>query len=255
MQITYYKEYSRYMGRDMEFKVYGSGGVPMLALPCRGGRFYDWEDHGMTSAAAQFIDSGRLQVFCADSADGESFLAGGDARTRAEKAERWFCYLTLELYPRILELNGGKAGTVAAAGTDLGAAHALRLWLRRPELFCGVIALSGEYEAARFFGQAADDLTLRCGCAELVRSGVFRAPTAPQTAADETPAAAPVILCAGRGPWEDAALASTQAMAGLLQAAGADVQLEVWGDDVSHDWAWWQRQFSLFTARLLNAVH
>ena len=42
MQITYYKEYSRYMGREMEFKVYGSGGVPMLALPCRGGRFYDW---------------------------------------------------------------------------------------------------------------------------------------------------------------------------------------------------------------------
>lgn len=253
MQITYYKEYSRYMGREMEFKVYGSGGVPMLALPCRGGRFYDWEDHGMTAAVAQHIDGGRLQLFCADSADNESFLAEGDARSRAQAAERWFCYLTLELYPRILEINGGKTGSVVAAGTDLGAAHALRLWMRRPELFAGAIALSGEYEASRFFGEGKDDLVLRCGCAELVRSGVFQ-PAAPAQDTGKAPKAAPVILCAGRGPWEDAALASTQAMAKLLQDAGTAVQTEVWGDDVTHDWSWWQRQLSLFTARVLDAL-
>ena len=32
MQIRYYKEYSRYLDRGMEFKVYGTAGVPVLAM-------------------------------------------------------------------------------------------------------------------------------------------------------------------------------------------------------------------------------
>ena len=43
IQGTYYKEWSRMLGRDMEFKVYGHAGTPVLALPARGGRFYDWD--------------------------------------------------------------------------------------------------------------------------------------------------------------------------------------------------------------------
>jgi len=38
IQGTYYKEWSRMLGRDMEFKVYGHAGTPVLALPARGGR-------------------------------------------------------------------------------------------------------------------------------------------------------------------------------------------------------------------------
>ena len=40
IQGTYYKEWSTVLGREMEFKVYGHAGVPVLALPARGGRFY-----------------------------------------------------------------------------------------------------------------------------------------------------------------------------------------------------------------------
>lgn len=253
MQTAYYKEYSRYLGREAEFKVYGTGGLAVLALPCRGGRFYDWEDHGMTGAAASLIDGGQIQLFCADSADGESFLAEGDARPRAEAAERWFCYLTRELYPRISALNGGPAGRVLTAGTDLGAAHALRLRLRRPDLFCGVIALSGIYEGSRWFGEAADDLVLRCGCAELVRSGaadlsLLRGASSGEGEAENGPAA-PILLCAGQGAWEEEALASTRTMAALLEQAGVRTQTEYWGQDVTHDWPWWQRQFALFAGQ------
>ena len=37
IQGTYYKEWSTVLGREMEFKVYGNAGVPVLALPARGG--------------------------------------------------------------------------------------------------------------------------------------------------------------------------------------------------------------------------
>ena len=53
MEGTYYKEWSAVLDREMEFKVYGHSGVPVLALPARGGRFYDWENNGMPDAAAR----------------------------------------------------------------------------------------------------------------------------------------------------------------------------------------------------------
>ena len=80
MQGTYYKEWSRMLGREMEFKVYGTAGVPVLALPARGGRFYDWENNGMPEAVASLLSSGKVQLFTADGIDAESLLAGERCR-------------------------------------------------------------------------------------------------------------------------------------------------------------------------------
>ena len=126
IQGTYYKEWSRMLGRDMEFKVYGHAGTPVLALPARGGRFYDWENNGMPDAIAPLLNEGKVQLFCADSIDAESLLAGDTApRRRAEMQEKYFNYLTGELAPRILALNGAKKDTLLwAVGVDTGAYQA-----------------------------------------------------------------------------------------------------------------------------------
>ena len=121
IQGTYYKEWSRVLGRDMEFKVYGTAGVPVLALPARGGRFYDWENNGMPDAIAQLLNEGKVQLFCADSIDGEAVLNGDiPVRRRAEMEEKYFVYLTAELAPRVLALNEAeKAGQVINVTDDL----------------------------------------------------------------------------------------------------------------------------------------
>ena len=86
IQGTYYKEWSTVLGREMEFKVYGHAGVPVLALPARGGRFYDWENNGMPDAIAQLLNEGKVQLFCADAMDGEGLLNGDlPQRRRAEQ--------------------------------------------------------------------------------------------------------------------------------------------------------------------------
>lgn len=41
MHVRYYKEYSQHLQRDMEFKVYGHAGLPMIVFPCQDGNFYD----------------------------------------------------------------------------------------------------------------------------------------------------------------------------------------------------------------------
>ena len=44
MYTAYYREYSQNLHRDMEFKVYGHGGKPVLFIPCQEGRFFDFEN-------------------------------------------------------------------------------------------------------------------------------------------------------------------------------------------------------------------
>ena len=82
MNIQYYKKYSFNLNRDMEFKVYGSGGKPLIVIPCQCGRFYEFEDMKMLDVYAPFIEQGKIQVFTIDTIDGETFTATGGERGR-----------------------------------------------------------------------------------------------------------------------------------------------------------------------------
>ena len=263
MDGTYYKEWSAALHREMEFKRYGHGGTPVLALPARGGRFYDWENNALPEAVAALLQAGKLQLFCADGIDAESLLAGNDTpRRRAEMQEKYFCYLTEELAPRILELTAApKAAEAKAekadkteekpvlwcAGVDTGAYQAVNCRLRRPALFAGAIGLSGLYNAARFFGGEADDLILRNSPLKaLPENGIYDRKLL--AAADENS----LLLCAGQGGYEDDARADTEALRAALDAAALPCHVEIWGSDVSHDWYWWGKEFGLFAARIFG---
>lgn len=60
MEMQYFKEYSPELGRDMECKLYGHAGRPMLYIPCQDGRFFDFENFHMTDALAPWIESGNF---------------------------------------------------------------------------------------------------------------------------------------------------------------------------------------------------
>lgn len=249
MQGTYYKEWSSVLNREMEFKVYGSTGVPVLALPARGGRFFDWENNGMPDAIAQLLNEGKIQLFCADSVDGEGVLNGDlPLRRRAEAQEKYFVYLTAELAPRILTLNKAEKGTkIWCAGVDLGAYQAVNCRLRRPNLFAGAVGMGGIYDLSRFWGVENDDLVLRCSPLLYLQENGIANKLALAKAEENS-----LILCAGQGAYEDDAKADTQALADVLKAQGLPAHLEVWGGDVSHDWYWWGKMWSLFAPRILE---
>ena len=215
MQGTYYKEWSRMLGREMEFKVYGTAGVPVLALPARGGRFYDWENNA------------------------ESLLAGDAApRRRAEMQEKYFNYLSTELAARIRELNQTEKGQrIWCVGVDTGACQAVNCRLRRPEVFGGAIGLSGLYDMSRFLGSAEDDLVLRnAPLAYLTETGLVDKKAFAKAEEND------LILCAGQGSYEEEAQADTRALSEALTAAGLPAHCEFWGSDVSHDWYWRRRK-------------
>jgi len=163
MKIDYFKEYSYCLNRDMEFKVYGHGGKPILVFPAQDGRFYDFENFNMINSIENLINSGKVQLFCCDSIDKETwsdFL--GDKRHRIHMHEQWYYYITDELVPRIFEINknsnGYYANGILTTGCSMGATHAVNFMFRRPDIFDGCIGLSGYYDSDFSFYDYCDDL-------------------------------------------------------------------------------------------------
>ena len=75
LQEQYFREHARALVREMEFKVYGHAGRPVLAFPSQDGRFFDFKNNGMIDCIAHLIEAGRVQVFCCDSIDRETWSA------------------------------------------------------------------------------------------------------------------------------------------------------------------------------------
>ena len=248
MEVRYFKEYSRYLNRDMEFKVYGSTGRPCLVFPCQGGRFWDWEDFGMCQIAAPWIESGKLMLITCDSIDKETWDNPGDCRQRIEQHERWYNYICEELVPHINYLCGHRYdGQIILAGTSMGAAHAVNFFLRRPDLFNGTIALSGFYDTRMFFGNYMDDLTYRNSPVDYMRNMPADHPYIGMiNSADQ------FIVCVGQGDWEGPLLESTKELKGILESKGIRADVEIWGYDVCHDWNWWKVQWPMFLGRILD---
>ena len=205
----------------------------------------------MPDAAARLLHEGKIQLFCADSIDGESLLAGNESpRRRAEMQEKYFVYLTGELAARIAELNAPESKEkplIWCVGVDTGAYQAVQCRLRRPRTFAGAMGLSGLYDMGRFLGSAEDDLVLRSSpLAALRKNGICDRNVLSR--AEENS----LLLCVGQGGYEGDALADTQALADTLSEGGFPCHLEVWGGDVSHDWYWWGKEFGMFAERLFG---
>ena len=215
MQIRYYKEYSRFLNRFMEFKVYGHAGRPIVIFPCQSGRFFDWEDRNMCNAAAPWNS------------------------------------LSEEFVPRLLEINREQGedhtGCILTGGASMGGGHAVNFYLRRPDIFNGTIALSGLYSSGMFFGSYMDDLVYRNSPCDYLRNFPT---THPYMKLFEK--ADKFIMCCGQGAWEADLLASTKELQAILESKGIHPIVDIWGQDVSHDWYWWEKQWVYFLQMTLG---
>lgn len=235
---------SEALGREMTCAVYGDAGRLCLVFPTRNGRYFDFHNFGMVDAVRPAIEAGRLRLACVDSIDAESwFNTQSPPRQRIERHERWHRYVVDELLPALGPLDGGKA---IACGCDMGGFHAGCFFFRRPDLFDAMLSLSGLFNARAFFGETTDDLIYANSPASFL-------PNMP----DDHPWMAlyrsgRIIACVGQGEGEDAMLAGTAELDGILSARGIPHWVDYWGRDVSHDWSWWQKQLPYFIAAILT---
>lgn len=247
MKTEWFKEYSNNLGRDMEFQVYGHAGKPVLVFPSQDGRWFDYANNGMIDAAAPYIDAGRIQMFCIDSNDQNSWsrVNDWDNRNRIEQQEAYYHYVVDELVPRIYDINtaangGHRADGILTTGCSMGGFHALNFLLRRPDIFSGCIALSGAYNARLFFPDYMDDLVYNNSPVDYINGMPYDHPYVEMYRHRD------IIICCGRGAWEHPMQEDAQRMKELFEYKNIPAWVDFWGNDVAHDWPWWRKQLPYY---------
>lgn len=247
MHVEEHQWYSPSLERTMTFKVYGHWGKPFLVFPTSLGRYWDYEGMGMIDQISDFIDAGRLKLFCVDSIDAESwynFAVPPEARNaRHEQYDR---YIVSEIVPFIRDHCRQADIRVTANGCSMGAMHALNFFLKHPDLFAGTLALSGLYRLDHAeFGLTAEDmpavyynspLNYLAGLTDEWFLDAFRTSS--------------IVVCVGQGKWEGEALEDTRRLEAILREKQVPAWVDIWGQDVDHDWPWWYRQMQYFLEHL-----
>lgn len=250
MNVQYFKQYSPSLNREMECKVYGHAGRPVLFIPCQDGRFFDFENFHMTDTWEPWIESGEVMVFSIDTIDQETWSnKDGDPRWRICRYEEWIRYITDEMVPfmraMVNEYNGwtGEPG-VLVFGCSLGATHAANLYYRRPDLFDRLLALSGIYTSEYGFGSYMDDLVYQNSPVHYLPNLPLDHPYIPMYNAQKS------VICVGQGAWEIPD--STRHLDAILKSKGIQTWVDYWGWDCCHDWDWWYKQVAYFVPYLLD---
>ncbi|PKP53652.1 MAG: hypothetical protein CVT92_03495, partial [Bacteroidetes bacterium HGW-Bacteroidetes-1] len=102
MHIEQHKWYSPSMYRDMELKIYGHFGKPLIIFPTQGGSFHEAEDYQMIDVLRRFINEGRIKVFTVDSIDNDAWANEGAAvHDRGNRYEQYNRYIMNEVVPFI----------------------------------------------------------------------------------------------------------------------------------------------------------
>ena len=235
--------YSQALGRDMNAMIYGHGGTPFLAFPTQDSLCRNLEDFGMIDQLSDFLNDGRMQLFVPDTVDRESWSArGGDPVWRAARQEQYFHFIVDEFVPMMRAVN---AAEPFVTGFSMGANHAAITFLRRPDLFRGVLALSGVYDSDYFFDGWMNETLYQ---------------SSPERFLPNMPADHPyiwtynqkrIIFCVGQGAWEEDGVRTLKHLQSVFREKGVNAWCDFWGYDVNHDWPWWFKMMRYFLPQVL----
>ena len=249
METQYFKWYSPELNRDMEMKVYGHAGRPVLFIPCQDGRFFDFENFKMTDTWAPWIERGEVMVFSIDTMDLETWSnKTGDPRWRIERHEQWMRYIVNEVAPFIQQMANERNGWdgipgIISFGCSLGATHAANLFFRYPEIFTGTLALSGIYNASYGWDGYMDQDVYNNSPVDYLAGMSWDHPYIEKYRNNRG------IICVGQGAWEMPE--TTRRVAEIVAEKNMGVWVDFWGHDVAHDWDWWYKQVPYFVPHLL----
>jgi esterase/lipase superfamily enzyme len=230
MNREYHKWYSPRLGRDMELLVFGHGGVPVMVFPTSGGRYFEFEDRHMASALSGKIDNGEIQLYCVDSVDMESWYNKAvKPRWRIARHVQYEDYLIHEVVPLIRKKNGDPH--LVALGCSFGGFHAANIAFRHPDIFTGLLSMSGAFDMSSFLrGYHDNDLYLNTPTQYL--------PNLSDPWFFERYRRNTYILATG---WDDQCLGSNQQLDRILSHKGIPHKLYIWETYNSHDWPTWEK--------------
>lgn len=246
MHVEFLSHWSDHLNREMYINRYGHAGIPIVVLPSSGGSHSEYADFGMIDACRSFIDNGHVQFFTIATIDNESWLAGWKSpHDQAEAHQAYEKYLISEAVPFISRMTGWFK-PMMITGCSMGAFHAMNFFLKHPDVFRKVIALSGIYDVRYFTGDYHNDpLVYNNSPADYIWNQNDSWFIDQYRESD-------IIVCSGLGAWEHDGLPSFHNLKKAFEEKQIPAWFDTWGEDVAHDWEWWRKQMPYYLGQLYS---
>jgi esterase/lipase superfamily enzyme len=226
--------HSPILGQRMPIVSYGHWGHPLLLFPTAAADFLENERFFLIEAIGPAIQAGRVRVFSIDSINRQAWM---DSQLPVpEKARRQMLYARYvedEVAPYVRQVCRTPGLRIAASGASFGAFHAANSVFRRPDLFDGLIAMSGFYDLAPDYlhGYSDDNCYFN--------NPAWYLPNLSGRPLELLQTACQLLILTGQGAYE--APGASRQLSETLHGKGIPHHLDLWGHDVAHDWPWWRK--------------
>ncbi|HZE69932.1 MAG TPA: alpha/beta hydrolase-fold protein [Pyrinomonadaceae bacterium] len=229
---------------EMPLVAYGHSGYPLLMLPTAAADYLEYERFHLVDAILPLIDRGQIRAYSVNSVNRYSLLNDQmPPHLKAELLTQYDHYLTDEVLPLIRRDAGQDDARPLTTGASLGAFLAANTYFKHPDLFRGVIAMSGSYDIRSYLHGHYDDNVYFNNPADYLANlnDDFHLPLLRKADA--------IVILSGQGAYE--APERSRALSDILNAKGIPHTLDLWGPDVNHDWPWWRKMLPYWLEKLL----
>ncbi len=225
--------FSPSLNKEMPIASYGDFGFALLLVPTAAADYLEYERFQLLNHLAEFIDAGKVKVFSIDSINNESWMNDEmDPHHKAIRQQQWNDYVFNEVIP-FIRTNTSQETPIITCGASFGALHSMNLFLKRPDIIHGVIAMSGVYDLTDYTKGFFDD------------NVYFNSPMhylanlTDHTILQNIRKSSHIHILTGSGAYEDPA--SSGKFARFLYDKGINYELDIWGEEWPHDWDTWRK--------------
>lgn len=222
------------LGLEMPIVSYGHAGTPILLFPTAAADFLENERFFLVKAIEAHIMSGKVRLFSIDSINSYAWMDKQvPVREQARRQAMYSAYLEEEVVPYIRHVSGDRHARALTTGASFGAFHAANALFRRPDLFGGMIAMSGFYDLAPSYLDGYSDDNV------FFNNPAWYLPGMSGHALELLQGSSRIVIVTGQGAYE--APDASRRLAGILEQKQIPHWLDIWGHDVRHDWPWWRK--------------
>ena len=229
--------YSPALNKDMPIVTYGNYGFALLLIPTAAADYLEYERFQMMEHMAPLINEGKVKVFSINSINTESWLNNEmEPSHKAIRHNQFNEYVFNEVIPFIK--NSTSYDTpIITSGASFGALHAMNLYLKRPDLINGVISMSGVYDLTEYTKGFYDEQVY-------YNSPIHYIPNLNDHYVLEQQRNGKIIIATGSGDYEDPE--ANRRFSGVLHSKSIPHELDIWGEDIKHDWPTWRQMLPHF---------
>lgn len=224
--------YSHRLSKEMPIAMYGYYGFALLLVPTAAADYLEYERFQLLERLRPCIEAGKVKVFSINSINNESWMNNWmDPRTKISKHQQFNSYVYEEVIP-FIKTHTSSDTPIITCGASFGALHSMNLFLKRPDLIKGVIAMSGVYDLTEYTrGYFDDDVYFNSPQHYMPNLN-------DHNILEQIRRSNHIHIFSGSGAYE--APDAGRSFASILYNKGINYELDVWGTEWKHDWDTWR---------------